>query len=253
MNKSNNGRKRLLAASLLMGLGLTTTFSYAMVVIDPTNLVQNTISAIKTAAAYALQLKDSIRQIQEFDKHAKEFTNETLGLGELLGEINNISKDINDIYKDKEDLEQFNNEILSNPQGFFNDKYKKYTDNYNLYDKCKGLTDSALNICLRDKINYAAGIKQHSDYGNIIRKLQKQLDKQIKEFNNAKSQKDRENATLAIRATQAEMDKARSLNELETIEYRNNERIVAEQQNELFEKGLAARYSVAEKYRNVGL
>lgn len=228
--------------------------AYALVpMIDPSNLVQNTITAIQQIASYAKQVSDSVRQIQEFDKHATEFTNETLGLDDLLGDINNISKDINDIYKAKEDMEQFNKEVLSDPQGFFNDKYKKYTDTYNLYDKCSGLKDSALNICLRDRINYAAGIKQHSDYGNIIRRLQKQLDKQIKEFDRASSQKDRENAALAIRATQAEMEKAKALNELDSLEYRNNERIVQEQEDELFLKSLNTTYSVAEKYRNVGL
>lgn len=170
----------------------------------------------------------------------------------MLGDINQISKDINDIYKAKEDMEKFNEEALKDPSGFFNDKYKKYTDNYNLYDKCSGLKDAALNICLRDKINYAAGIKQHSDYGNIIRRLQKQLDRQLKEFDKASSQKDRENAALAIRATQAELEKARSLNEIDSLEYRNNERIVAEQREELFKQSLATRYSVADKYKNVG-
>ncbi|WP_334081804.1 hypothetical protein, partial [Helicobacter typhlonius] len=88
---------------------------------------------------------------------------------------------------------------------------------------------------------------------NIIRRLQKQLDKQIKEFDRASSQKDRENAALAIRATQAEMEKAKALNELDSLEYRNNERIVQEQEDELFLKSLNTTYSVAEKYRNVGL
>lgn len=243
-------RKKL--ATLVLLIGLISVEANGMPVIDPTNLVQNTITAIQQIASYAKQVSDSIRQIQEFDKHATEFTNESLGLGDLLGDINSISKDINDIYQAKADMEEFNKEVLNNPKGFFDEKYKKYTDNYNLYDKCAGLKDAALNICLRDKINYAAGIKQHSDYGNIIRRLQTQLDKQIKEFNNASSQKDRENATLAIRATQAELEKARSLNELESIEYRNNERIVNEQKEELFEKSLNTKYSVADKYRNVG-
>lgn len=243
------GHKKIVAAFIFVGLSANLN---AFPVIDPTNLIQNTISAIQQVSSYAKQLSDSIRQIQEFDKHATEFTNEAFGLGDLLGDINNISKDISDIYKAKEDMEQFNKEVLSDPKGFFNEKYKKYTDNYNLYDKCKGLKDDALNICLRDKINYAAGIKQHSDYGNIIRRLQKQLDKQLKEFDRASSQKDRENAALAIRATQAELEKARSLNELDSIEYRNNERIIAEQQEELFKESLNARYSVAEKYKNVG-
>lgn len=233
-----------------MGLGCNQAFGF--IVSDPTNLVQNTITAIQQVASYARQISDSLRAIQEFDKHATEFTNETLGLGDLLGDINNVSRDISDIYQAKEDMEQFNKEVLSDPQGFFNDKYKKYTDNYNLYDKCQGLKEDALNICLRNSINYASGIKQHSDYGNIIRKLQKQLDKQIKEFDRARSQKDRENAALAIRATQAEMEKAKALNELESLEYRNNERIISEQREELLAKGFATRYSVADKYKNVG-
>lgn len=244
-------RNKKLVGAVALWIGLSINAN-AIPVIDPTNLVQNTITAIQQIASYAKQVSDSVRQIQEFDKHATEFTNETLGLDDLLGDINNISKDINDIYKAKEDMEQFNKEVLSDPQGFFNDKYKKYTDTYNLYDKCSGLKDGALNICLRDRINYAAGIKQHSDYGNIIRRLQKQLDKQIKEFDRASSQKDRENAALAIRATQAEMEKAKALNELDSLEYRNNERIVREQQEELFKKSLATRYSVADKYKNVG-
>lgn len=240
---------RILMIITMMG---STNLFAGLPVVDPSNLIQNTISAVQQVAAYARQVSDSIRAIQEFDKHATEFTNETLGLGSLLGDINNLSRDISDIYKAKEDMEQFNQEVLSNPQGFFNDKYKKYTDNYNLYDKCQGLKGDALNICLRNSINYAAGIKQHSDYGNIIRRLQKQLDKQIKEFDRARSQKDRENAALAIRATQAEMAKAKALNELESLEYRNNERILQEQEEELTKKSLAARYSVAEKYKNVG-
>lgn len=243
---------RKVIISVVMTMMLSTNLLAGFPVIDPTNLVQNTISAIQQIASYAKQVSDSVRAIQEMDKHATEFTNETLGLGDLLGDINNVSRDISDIYQAKEDMDQFNKEVLSDPQGFFNDKYKKYTDNYNLYDKCQGLKDDALNICLRNSINYAAGIKQHSDYGNIIRRLQKQLDKQIKEFDRARSQKDRENAALAIRATQAEMEKAKALNELESLEYRNNERIIQEQQEELFAKGMAARYSVSEKYRNVG-
>lgn len=243
-------RKLIITIALFMGLGCNQAFGF--IVSDPTNLVQNTITAIQQVASYARQISDSLRAIQEFDKHATEFTNETLGLGDLLGDINNVSRDISDIYQAKEDMEQFNKEVLSDPQGFFNDKYKKYTDNYNLYDKCQGLKEDALNICLRNSINYASGIKQHSDYGNIIRKLQKQLDKQIKEFDRARSQKDRENAALAIRATQAEMEKAKALNELESLEYRNNERIISEQREELLAKGFATRYSVADKYKNVG-
>ncbi|WP_288644795.1 hypothetical protein [uncultured Helicobacter sp.] len=243
-------RKLIITIALFMGLGCNQAFGF--IVSDPTNLVQNTITAIQQVASYARQISDSLRAIQEFDKHATEFTNETLGLGDLLGDINNVSRDISDIYQAKEDMEQFNKEVLSDPQGFFNDKYKKYTDNYNLYDKCQGLKEDALNICLRNSINYASGIKQHSDYGNIIRKLQKQLDKQIKEFDRARSQKDRENAALAIRATQAEMEKAKALNELESLEYRNNERIISEQREELLTKGFATGYSVADKYKNVG-
>ncbi len=233
-------RKLITIIALFMGLGFNQALGF--IVSDPTNLVQNTISAIQQVASFARQISDSLRAIQEFDKHATEFTNETLGLGDLLGDINNVSRDISDIYQAKEDMEQFNKEVLSDPQGFFNDKYKKYTNNYNLYDKCQGLKEDALNICLRNSINYASGIKQHSDYGNIIRKLQKQLDKQIKEFDRARSQKDRENAALAIRATQAEMAKAKALNELESLEYRNNERIMSEQREELLAKSFATRY-----------
>ena len=244
-----NGHKKLMALFLFAGL---TTNANAVVFVDPTNLIQNTITAIQEIASYAKQLSDSIRQIQEFDKHATEFTNEVLGIGDMLGDINQISRDISDIYRAKEDMEQFNKDVSDNPEGFFNDKYKKYTDNYNLYDKCSNLKGDYLNICLRDRLNYAASIKQHSDYGNIIHRLQKQLDKQVEKLNQARSQKDRENAALAIAATQAELEKARSFNEAESIEYRNNQRIIAEQKAELFRQSLAARYSTAEKYKNVG-
>ncbi len=242
-----NGHKKLMAIVLFVGFGANQCFA-GLPVIDPTNLVQNTITAIQQIASYSKQLSDSIRQLREFDKHAVEFTNETLGLNDLLGDINSISSDISDIYKAKEDMD----ELLKDPQSLFDDQYKKYTDNYNLYDKCKGLKEEALNICLRDKINYAAGIKQHRDYENLIYKLQTQLNKQVKRFNEASSQKDRENAALAIRATQAQMEKVKSFNELESIEYRNHQRVVAEQQKELFKKSIATRYSVAEKYKNVG-
>lgn len=74
-----NGRKKLMVLVLFIGLGGANQCFAGMPVIDPTNLVQNTISAVQQIASYARQLSDGIRQIQEFDKHATEFTNETLG------------------------------------------------------------------------------------------------------------------------------------------------------------------------------
>ena len=98
-------------------MGSTNLFA-GLPVVDPSNLIQNTISAVQQVAAYARQVSDSIRAIQEFDKHATEFTNETLGLGSLLGDINNLSRDISDIYKAKEDMERRNtiNQIMNSNQ-----------------------------------------------------------------------------------------------------------------------------------------
>ncbi len=83
-------RNKKLVGAVALWIGLSINAN-AIPVIDPTNLVQNTITAIQQIASYAKQVSDSVRQIQEFDKHATEFTNETLGLDDLLGDINNIS------------------------------------------------------------------------------------------------------------------------------------------------------------------
>ena len=232
--------------ALIIGLGVSHCLA-GMPVIDPSNLVQNTITALEQVASYSRQVSDGVRQIQEFDKHATEFTNETLGLGSMLGNINSISKDISDIYEAVDDVES-----LKDPENLFKDKYEDYISNYKIYDKCNGLKDNALNVCLRRKINYAAGIKQHSKYGNVISDLQEELDEQISKLNTAISQKDRENATLSIIATQAQLEKVRSLNELDNIEYRNNQRIAEEQAEELFAQSINTTYSVADRYKNIG-
>lgn len=253
MRKSiKNGHKKLMAMVFFMGFGTNQCFA-GMPVIDPTNLVQNTISAIQQIAAYAKQISDWKQQLEQFDKIA----NDALEIGDLLNDINNLSQAISDINAFRDNISSLNDEILKDPQSALKNQFNEYTDKYRIYDNCKRYNEGAFkdaemfNQCVRQQVNRAFANKTHANARELLNDYQKKGEKVIKSAESAHSQKDFDKSSLSVQTMMYKAQMERDKRELQRAEYEEQERIRIQQQEEYEAKRIAQPHKTNDKYKRL--
>ncbi|BDB64849.1 hypothetical protein T36_1306 [Helicobacter cinaedi] len=247
-----NGHKKLVAIILFVGFGANQCFATAPV-IDPTNLVQNTITAIQQIASYAKQISDWKQQLEQFDKIA----NDALEIGDLLNDINKISGAISDINAFRNNINSFNDEILKDPQSALKNKFSEYTDKYRIYDNCKRYNEGAFkdaemfNQCVRQQVNRAFANKSHANARELAQDYMQKGENIIKRAESASSQKDLDKSNLSIQTMMYKAQMERDQRELARAEYEEQEAIRIQQQEEYEAKRLVQPHKTNDKYRQL--
>lgn len=248
----HSGHRKIVAVALFMGLGANQCFA-GMPVIDPTNLVQNTITAIQQIATYAKQISDWKQQLEQFDKIA----NDALEIGDLLNDINKISGAISDINAFRDNINSFNDEILKDPQSALKNKFSEYTDKYRIYDNCKRYNEGAFkdaemfNQCVRQQVNRAFANKSHANAKELAQDYIKKGESVVRKAESASSQKDLDKSSLSIQTMMYKAQMERDARELQRAEYEEQERIRLQQEIEYEAKRLAQPHKTNDKYKQL--
>lgn len=177
----------------LLCLFLLNCYAVGLPTFDSTNLVQNTIQAVQSKLSYLKQIndwKDTLLYYKDNIKKAQQQIENASGIKEAISSFSKLSSDYSTIYGD---FDSFRDEVLQNPQDFINNNLKDSFKKYEIFDNCKNKTGDYLNLCLQEKIQYAAAYDQLDKDGNNIETLSKsiqKLDEKIRESQDIKESAD---------------------------------------------------------------
>ncbi|EPO7271049.1 type IV secretion system protein [Campylobacter upsaliensis] len=228
--------------SLAVLVSLSQCFGAGIPVVDTTANQQMSMQNAKQVAEWAKEASRWSETVAHYQKQLQAYAEELkakTGIKDSLSTLKDFSQIYADFGRAYENIQDFNEKVLSDPDGFIKDKLKNTYSKYMIFDRCEFIQDTnRRNICLSQMLTTAAEIQstqEKSKQLNGIAKVIQEIDAKMKQSKDIKESQDLANA-LSVQTAKLQVINANLQNE--HYRYEAERRAKEEQINQMISKGM---------------
>lgn len=228
---------------LLIGLLTNSLFAAGIPVVDVDANTQMATQNAKQVAEWAKEATRWQETVAHYQKQLQAYADQLQSQTGIRDAVSTL-KDFKQIYSDFgrafQNIQDFNNQVLQDPEAFIKDKigeaYKKYT----LFDRCANIEDIERKAnCMIDMVTYVAqeqSIQEHQTTLSKINETIAELDIKLRNSKDIKESQDIANALasegLKIQMIQASIEADNKIYEAKRREREERARQLFFQENE---------------------
>ncbi|WP_270985563.1 type IV secretion system protein [Campylobacter helveticus] len=234
--------KKLVLSSVIAFIVANFAFASGIPVVDAAANQQMSMQNAKQVAEWAKEASRWSETVAHYQKQLQAYAEELkakTGIKDSLSTLKDFSQIYADFGRAYENIQDFNEKVLSDPDGFIKDKLKDTYSKYMIFDRCEFIQDTnRRNICLSQMLTTAAEIQstqEKSKQLNGIAKVIQEIDAKMKQSKDIKESQDLANA-LSVQTAKLQVINANLQNE--HYRYEAERRAREEQVRQIFTENL---------------
>lgn len=221
--------KKILASIILT----SQLFASGIPVVDIVGNAQQAMQNAKQVAEWVETATRWTEQVAHFKNQLKAYKDQLMsqtGLSKMVGFIKDGKEIYGHLAKARDNIKSFNEDVLQNPAGFFNDEFVKQ---YRIFDRCQYLKGDRLRLCQASAVSGAMQIKNVNQALEEATSIEKAFKKLSNALANAKTAKEASDIGNAIQTQVGRVSMLTNQMKMQEMSYNANERIMAEQARQL--------------------